>query len=153
LAKVKETVFVIKTMPKQGSLSHEQKAILWTWLDMGAPKENVNKSPLDPSNPANPAVAELTATFDSISKLIFEVKCLSCHSAGKSAKRILLDKSSILNSPLELVIPGNADESGLVLAIELDNNKRMPPAKEGFAKLSNPEITAIRTWISNGAAD
>jgi mono/diheme cytochrome c family protein len=148
LADIKRTVFIIKTMPKQGHLNDEQKAILWTWLDRGAPKETLNKS----GTPLPPA-AQLTATFESISKLVFEEKCVSCHSAGKSAKRILLDKQSLLNSPLELVIPNNPDESGLVLAIERNDSNRMPPAKEGFAKLSDLEITAIRTWINNGATD
>lgn len=147
LADIKRTVFLIKSMPKQGHLSDEQKAILWTWLERGAPKESLKTvAPLPPT-------VQLTATFESISKLIFEVKCLSCHSAGKSAKRIPLDKQSLLDSPLELIIPNNPDESGLVLAIERNDSNRMPPAKDGYAKLSDLEINAIRTWINNGATD
>lgn len=145
LAAIKKTVFETKTMPKRGSLSFDEQAILWNWIAMGAPK--------DSEDGTTPIPDPLTPTFDSISKNIFAAKCVTCHSAGNPGQRILLDKDSLLNSPLELVIPGNADESGLVVAIERTDDKRMPPAKEGYSKLSDEEITAIREWITNGATD
>jgi hypothetical protein len=54
---------------------------------------------------------------------------------------------------LELVLPGNPDESGLVIAVERTDEKRMPLAKSGFSPLTPDEMTAIRNWIANGASD
>ena len=64
-----------------------------------------------------------------------------------------MDKDSLMNSPLELVLPGNADESGLVLSVERSDKKRMPPAEDGYSALKDAEKTAIRLWITNGAKD
>lgn len=93
----------------------------------------------------------LEATFASIQGNIFQSRCISCHSAGQSAWRVPLDtREEVLNSPRELVIPGNADESGLIIAITRSDNKRMPPAKAGSA-LSQQEIEMIKQWINEGA--
>lgn len=177
ILKIKRSVFETKSMPKRGELDKEEQAILWTWLDMGAPKDSVAAgSEVGDSNGGGPGLGDgsgdnpnpdregsgdssgspvlpLTATFSSISKNIFEPKCVSCHAVGKDAKRILLDKASLLNSPLELIVPGDADESGLIIAVERDDKNRMPPEKEGYSKLSDAELTAMRTWIVNGAID
>jgi mono/diheme cytochrome c family protein len=142
--KIHSSVFVDGTMPKQGSLTEEEKRLLWHWLNLDCPLGSQ-----DPS----PPIEELTPTFDSIDNQIFQVKCVSCHSAGQEGKRILLDKQSLLNSPLELVLPGNPDESGLVIAVERTDEKRMPLAKSGFSPLTPDEMTAIRNWIANGASD
>lgn len=142
LSAIKKSVFQKQTMPKRGSLTFNEKAALWNWIEMGAPRDGDGTTP--PPDPITPA-------YDSISKHIFQVKCVTCHTPGKTGERVLLDKDSLLNSPLELVIPGNADESGLVVAIERTDDKRMPPAKEGYSKLSDEEIGAIREWIMNGA--
>lgn len=146
IPQIKQTVFIDQTMPKKAALSEEQKKILWNWIAMGAPQW-----PSDPNSPEEPD--PLLATFDSINNKIFIPKCVSCHSAGEAAQNILLSKEDLLNSPYELVIPNNPDESGLVIAIERDDDKRMPPAKEGFAALKNEEKIAIRKWIENGATD
>ena len=93
----------------------------------------------------------LEATFASIQGNIFQSRCISCHSAGQSAWRVPLDtREEVLNSPRELVIPGNADESGLIIAVIRNDNKRMPPAKAGSA-LSQQEIEMIKQWINEGA--
>lgn len=143
LSVIKKSVFQKQNMPRLGSLSFNQKAALWNWIEMGAPKDGDGTLP-----PPDP----ITPTYDSIDQHIFQVKCITCHTAGKTGERILLDKESLLNSPLELVIPGNADESGLVVAVERADDKRMPTAKEGYSKLTDEEIGAIRKWIMDGAS-
>ncbi|HEY8272238.1 MAG TPA: c-type cytochrome domain-containing protein [Pseudobdellovibrionaceae bacterium] len=95
----------------------------------------------------------LVPSYESINKRIFIAACKDCHNSGGSGKRVLLDKVSLLNSPLELVIPGNPDESGLVLSLERNDDKRMPPSKEGYAPLKEEEKAVIRKWIENGAMD
>lgn len=146
LAEIENSVFVTQTMPKQGSLTEEQKLILKGWIQAGAPE--FPASPVDP-----PPNETLEPKFASIDRNIFQNRCVVCHSPGNSAKHILLTHQELLDSPRELVLPGNPDESLLVIAIERDNDKRMPPAKEGYSKLKEDEILAIRKWILNGAQD
>lgn len=143
---IRKTVFETYSMPKRGSLSEAELSILWTWMEIGAPEQA-------PDGSAGPKPEPLRPAFDSIDKNILKVKCITCHSPGNSGQRILLDKENLLTSPLELVLPGNADESGLVIAVERQDAKRMPPAKEGFAALRDDEKQAIRDWIQNGAVD
>lgn len=143
--KIHQSVFVDMTMPKKGALDDEQKRLLWHWLQMGCPKESSSGG--GPTNPPD----ELEATYDSINKNIFQPKCVSCHQPGEDGQRISLDKEALLNSPLELIIPGNPDESGLVIAVERTDEKRMPLAKEGYGPLSDKEKAAIRKWIEDGA--
>lgn len=145
LASIRKTVFVEQTMPKRGSLTTDEKRLLMNWIALGAPRQSEAPPPQD-NNP-------LVPTFESINQHIFEPACLSCHSLTGTGKRILLDKASLLNSPLELVIPGNADESGLVVDVERTDDKRMPPAKEGYSELKPEQKAAIRKWIMNGAKD
>lgn len=137
---IKKTVFETRSMPKQGTLNDQEMSILWTWMEMGAPENAGNGEP-DPQPPP------LEGTYTSIAQNILQPKCVSCHSPGNSAARIPLSEESLLNSPLELAIPGNPDESGLVIAVERTDDKRMPPAKDGYAALKNEEKAAIRAWI------
>lgn len=143
---IKETVFIKRTMPKRGKLTQEQMAFLWNWLKMGAPENAQSGNTPVPEDP-------LMATFESINKNILQATCIDCHNSTGTGKRILLDKDSLLNSPLELVIPGSPDDSGLMIAIERTDDKRMPPQEDGYSALSSEQIEAIRTWIQNGAKD
>lgn len=146
LGNIKKVVFQTQTMPKNGGLNQQEMSILWTWIDMGAPE-------LAPGGNTGPTPLPLAPNFASIDQNIFQNKCVTCHSPGGPGKRILLNKDDLLNSPLELVLPGNADESGLVIAVERIDNKRMPPASEGYSALKDEEKQAIRDWIQNGAND
>ncbi len=146
LNSIKKVVFVEQTMPKRGSLSDEEKSYLWSWIDMGGPEQSRNGN-------AVPDLEPITPTFESIDKNVFQTSCKECHNSTGTGKRILLDKKSLLDSPLELIIPGNSDESGLVIALERIDDKRMPPAKEGYSALNEKVKAAIRMWIDNGAKD
>ena len=147
LREIQTAVFDTHSMPKQSSLSTEESGILRAWLEIGAP-ENSSRGTQPP-----PTEEPLQPTFDSISKNVFNAKCVTCHSSIGQGHRVLLDKASLLNSPLQLVIPGNADDSGLVIDIERNDDKRMPPAADGYSELKPEEKKAIRDWITNGAKD
>lgn len=144
---IKKSVFIERTMPKRGGLSDEELSYLWNWLKMGTPEF--------PQSGTVPPIEEepLIATFASIDKHVFQVSCKECHNPTGTGKRILLDKESLLNSPLELIIPENPDESGLVIALERSDDKRMPPEKEGYSALNDETKAIIRKWIENGAKD
>lgn len=147
---IHQAVFAEGIMPPKGKgiLTDDEKRLLWNWLDMGCPKESPNGG-----SGNTPPPEDLKATYDSINKNIFQNKCVSCHKPGEDGERVSLAKKDLLNSPLELVIPENPDESGLVIAIERTDDKRMPLAKEGYGPLSDKEKEVIRNWIANGAKD
>ena len=146
---IHESVFVEHGMPKRGVLTDAEQRLLWHWLSMDCPKDAPSGG-----GPVTPVPSgDVLPTFDSINTHIIQAKCVSCHSAGQDAKRIPLDKVSLLNSPLDLVLPGNADESGLVIAVERTDARRMPLSTEGYGPLSEKEKAAIRAWITNGAKD
>lgn len=142
LSKIEQTVFIEETMPKRGALTSEEKRLLWNWIRMGAPME---------SSEPPPEEEPMVATYESIRSHIIEPKCLTCHNPAGTGNKISLDRQELLDSPLELVLPGNADESGLIIALERIDDKRMPPAKEGYSALKPEQIQIIREWINNGA--
>jgi uncharacterized membrane protein len=93
----------------------------------------------------------LLPTYASISRQIFEVRCLECHREGGQGKNVALEPlQSLLDSPRELVLPGNCEESGLWIALTRQDSKRMPPPDAGEA-LSAEELAVIEKWIQEGA--
>jgi hypothetical protein len=98
-----------------------------------------------------PVAPPLEPSFASIRSRILVTRCLKCHGAGGEVERIPLDPlQALLDSPRELVIPGNSVDSGLLLALQRQDDKRMPPPAEG-APLSPAEISTIARWIDEGA--
>lgn len=166
IAAIERAVFKTKTMPKGFSLSANQMQILKAWIEMGAPEEapggSSNPTPIPSATPiptptpeptATPEPEEIEATFKSIRQNILTKRCIFCHSGSGSAKHIPLSTlEDLIDSPREIVVPGNADESSIVIAIERTDDKRMPPRDNGAA-LSSEEIRVIREWITNGAVD
>lgn len=145
LPKIKESIFITQTMPKKNFLTDVEKRLLWNWIEMGGPLQAQNPGEEPPlPEPVQP-------NYESINKNVFVPKCVACHSEGHSAYQVLLSRQELLNSPLELVLPGNPDESGLIIAIERIDHKRMPPEKDGYSALTSAEIVAIRKWIEDGA--
>lgn len=101
-----------------------------------------------------PPLPRLAANFDSIKANIFVPKCLNCHSTGGHASHIPLNtRDDLLNSPRELVLPHNAEESGLVIAVIRTDQRRMPPPESGLPALSENEIFFIKEWINQGASE
>lgn len=154
IAKIYESTVVQRKMPKAptASLGDEQLGLLNAWIQAGAPQD---------SGADEVPIPQLEPTFDSIKSHILEVKCLSCHAPGKPVERVpLVTRKDLLDSPLDIVVPGNAEESGIILAItNQDPKKRMPPTKDklgndtGYSPLSEDEIRIISLWITNGAKD
>jgi len=154
ISKIYESTIVQRKMPKAPteSLRDEQLGLLNAWIEAGAPQD---------SGTGEAPMPQLEPTFDSIKSQILEVKCLSCHAPGKPVARVpLVTREDLLNSPLDIVVPGSAEESGIIIAVtNQDPKKRMPPAKDklgndtGYSPLSEDEIRIISLWITNGAKD
>ena len=150
--KINETTVLSHKMPKSPypALNNEELVLLATWIHAGAPEK-----PLGGGGDIPPPTTEpLEPKFSSIKKNILQNKCMVCHTVGKEADRVSLDTpEDMINSPLEIIIPGNPDESGLVLSVLPNARKIMPPEKSGISNLKPEEIETIKLWIANGAKD
>jgi hypothetical protein len=109
--------------------------------DLGESRQPDRAAPEEPLEP----------TFSSIRKKIFIPKCVSCHNPAGEGRNVPLETlEDLTDSPRELVLPGNVEESGLTIAITRGDDKRMPPPKTG-GPLSDEEIYVIEKWIQDGA--
>ena len=125
------------------ALTPQEVAVIRLWISLGAPEGD------DPNHPPEP----LESKFSSIRKNVFEMRCIGCHTLGGSANGVpLISYKDLLNSPRDLVLPGNADESGLMIALTRQDAKRMPPPRTGDG-LPDSDIAIIRQWIQSGAKD
>ena len=146
---IKQTVLLRKNMPKAPykNLSRTQLEIVTAWIEAGGPDK-----PLDGSDPGETEETELKPTFASIKNHILDKKCMSCHSAGNSAARIPLStREDLINSPLDIVVPGDLDESGLLIVLEVGSRKYMPPVTSGISPVTEEQKRVIREWIEKGA--
>jgi len=93
--------------------------------------------------------------FEQKIRPVLEENCLRCHSQAKKQKGgLLLDRKAGWmkggDSEEPVIIPGNPDESLLVLMIQQHPDvEAMPPKK----KLSDTEIANVIEWIRRGAHD
>lgn len=145
ISAIKKVAVQDLTMPPKIPLSAAEIKILKTWIEIGAP-ENAKDGTVIPEDPLLP-------NFQSIQTKILNTRCVACHSNGGSADHIPLTTYwEILDSPREIVIPGVSEESGIMIAITRDDDKRMPPPDVGDA-LSEKEIRIIEKWIQEGAQE
>lgn len=144
LGRVEDVALIKQSMPPSHPLDSGSQQLLRAWITAGAPQEG----------PDNPTLPPLEPKFSSIRTVVFETRCISCHTAGGTAEKVpLVDYTALLGSPRELVLPGNAEESGLILALDRTDDNQMPPKNSGIRHLSEQDISAIKTWIQNGAKD
>jgi uncharacterized membrane protein len=149
LDKIKRTVFFNKTMPRLPvtALDKGELTLLAAWIKAGGPNGSLNGT----NGPADHEPI-LEPKFESLKKLVLDRKCLICHSDGGNAARLpLVTKEDYLNSQAEVVIPGNPDDSGLMIVIEERARKFMPPTSSGFNPVSDEQKAVIREWILKGA--
>jgi uncharacterized membrane protein len=151
LDRIWQSTIAERRMPKapMPDLTDDERMTLWAWIVAKGPE-----FPLNGSHQEKPPQVVLEPKFDSILAVVLEKKCVLCHQPGGKAERVpLLTRSDLLDSPLDIVIPGNAEESGLILVTAETARKRMPPADSGFAPLSAEETEVIKAWINAGAKD
>jgi hypothetical protein len=98
-----------------------------------------------------------TVDFNQVIRPILSKNCFPCHGADEAqrARGLRLDRRDDalreLKSGTRAVVPGDPDESELVLRLtEEDETLRMPPKKTG-ERLKADEIDSIRRWIAQGA--
>jgi uncharacterized membrane protein len=147
---IKKTALKNKTMPKApiSGLNRRQLEVLTAWIDAGGPEKPIGGGDGNPE----PLPTQIEANYPSIKEHILDMKCISCHTPGKPGGSIpLVTKEDLLNSPLDLVVPGDPSESGIMIVLEPGARKFMPPVDSGMSPLNEDEKNAIRVWIQNGA--
>lgn len=144
LGRIEDVALIKQSMPPSHPLDSGSQQLLRAWINAGAPQEG----------PVNPNLPPLESKFSSIRAVVFETRCISCHTVGGTAEKVpLVDYTALLSSPRELVLPGNAEESGLILALDRTDDNQMPPKTSGIRHLSEQDISTIKAWIQNGAKD
>jgi uncharacterized membrane protein len=153
LDQISKSALVEKSMPKAGSevLTSDEYLLLVAWIKAGGPETPLNGGNTPPPLP----VEMLKPEFASIKKLIIDRKCLSCHKPSGEAPRVLLNTvKEMIDSPLEIIIPGNPEESDLILTLDRENSiKPMPPMDSGISGITPEELETVREWIRKGAKD
>ena len=144
LDRIYQAAIVERSMPKGGNLDQESYDLLAEWIKAGAPLDSPTPEP-------SPSPDPLLPLFSSIKSHIIDVRCVACHNPTGEGKNVPMQTlGDLLNSPRDLVLPGDPDDSGLVIAIMRTDAKRMPPPKTG-GPLTDTEISTIRQWIQDGA--
>ena len=116
---------------------------LWAWL-------------LTVSVLASAARAQTSDTaefFESKIRPLFAAKCVQCHGRDQQKGGLDLSRPEGLqrdgssSSRPPIVVPGNAAASALILAIQYQDEIKMPPT----GKLSGREIAGLIRWVEMGA--
>ena len=148
IGRIYQSTLVTRRMPKspQPPLSRAELMTIYAWVEAGGPDRPLGGG----SGTILPPLPPLVPTFDSIKASILDRKCISCHRVGGSVPRMpLVTIKDLINSPDEIVIVGDPDQSGLVISLLPGARKFMPPKDSGFAPVSPEEIDVIRKWIKD----
>ena len=105
----------------------------------------------------SPSVAAAELDFNKDIRPIFAENCYLCHGPDKSSREagLRLDLRDIATSEAEsgmtAIVPGNPDESELILRVSAEEDfMAMPPEGHG-ERLSDEQIALLRKWIEEGA--
>ncbi len=149
-----------QTMPPDGSLPSNQIKLVSDWIKNGAPEfasevptpsptstPHASPTPVATATPiVTPTPSVLVATYTSIRANIFVPKCLSCHSAGASEKKLPLDNYETMMANSSLIKAGNPNNSTVYIEV---SGGTMPPRHRN--PVTAEEVAVIKTWIQNGA--
>ncbi len=115
------------------------------------------KSPLTAAVVLTLAASASAVDYTKDIKPVLSQKCYACHavSKGKTKGDVALDTPEELAKVIKPgghIIPGDAAKSTLLLPCKLpdDDDEVMPP--KGKNRLTPAEITALETWITEGAS-
>jgi hypothetical protein len=103
---------------------------------------------------APPAWAAERVDYLTQIKPILAGRCYACHSGLRQRSGLRLDTAALLiqgGDSGPAVVPGDSQESLLVMMLIGESGVRMPPEEEGTA-LSSEQIALVKRWIDEGAA-
>jgi len=131
-------------MPKGGPpLSPDEVQMISQWITDGAKESVVEEQPSPSPSPSPTTQApSLEPTYTALSTQIFLPKCVVCHGGADPAGGY---DFSTYDGVSHAITAGNASKSKLYKAV---SSGKMP--MDG-TPLSADELSAIQTWITNGA--
>ena len=155
LSAIKRSTVDRRSMPKApvNPLTQKEVLLVAAWIEAGGPNDPLNGGNPGPTPDPNPEPGPvLTATYESIKREVIDRKCIACHTPGGTASRVAFtSKDELLDSPYDIVLPGNAEESGFMIVLRPDARKPMPPKSSGFSPVTDEEKAIIQEWIMKGA--
>ena len=113
--------------------------------------------PSDPAAKAGEPLPEKDISFVAHVKPFLNKYCIGCHGAKQPKAGIsFASYDAIMRGGKKsgpIIVPGDADQSEIVLAVEHKQDHRpMPPPKEKRQPTAE-EKTMLRTWVTEGAKD
>jgi hypothetical protein len=101
------------------------------------------------SSPADQAPTEAEA-FETVVRPLLIGRCGKCHGAEKQRAGLRLDSREAIVAGGDsgpAIVPGNPDESLLIVAVRHADDLKMPPDR----KLADEQIAALERWVEAGA--
>lgn len=101
--------------------------------------------------PAKPL--EEQVVYADIVQPILNKRCVECHKEGKSKGKLRMDTYEMLvkgGKEGDAIEPGSAEDSNIVIRIELpmDDEEHMPP--EGKKDIEEHELAVVKWWLNEG---
>jgi mono/diheme cytochrome c family protein len=129
------------TMPPGGALSASDINTIQQWIIAAGSTASGGGSGGTTPTPAPTPIA-LSASYASLEANIFQPKCVGCHSSSSAASGYAFDSySQVMNA----VNTSNPAGSAVYVVTK---NGSMP---RGGSHLTSQELSALLTWIQNGA--
>src|ERR1700684_1553099 len=102
------------------------------------------------------ATPPVTVEFNRDIRPIFSDRCYTCHGPDQANRKSKLRLDIEAGAKADLgghfgIVPGDPSKSEVVKRITADENRRMPPAWAGAARLSDRQIDLLTRWIRQGA--
>lgn len=131
---------------KNNHLINSALLIIFSLMIIYSCDDTITQDDLD-----NRIIPETNVSYSQHIQPIFDAKCNSsgCHNDIDLAGGLSLTSYSNTTADYLIVAPGLPDNSKLVWSIEGRGTNPMPPV--GRWPLTKAQITAIRTWIKEGA--
>ncbi|MCK5443187.1 MAG: hypothetical protein KAJ23_14980 [Maribacter sp.] len=109
-----------------------------------------------PSSKKQEKIPENPLIYRHIVNRILENNCISCHNPNKQKGELLMTNLKEILKGGEsgnILIPGNPNESEMIMRLHLstEDEEHMPP--EGKRPLDQTEIQILERWIALGASD
>lgn len=156
LAQIKGSVLANR-MPPVGPLAVQDKELLLTWINQGAPlrEEDANLNCVQGEADTQPEPDVdleplLQANYESLKTQVFAQNCLGCHGAGSRIGDFASYEAITDSSQSDLFNREDSGQSEFVLRLITEGRGLMPPPRSGLPRLSPEVVEVIKTWISNG---
>ena len=137
-------------MPADGPLASDLKDKVLSWIQVGAPEgsSTAGTAPVEDLN-------ILAPNWKSISKNIFQKKCVACHNPKGRYAQLPLDRRSGLFTKVPSSLTGllfdfSDPAQSYMIEVIADPFEPMPPEWSSFDKVTAEELTVLQEWIALG---